>query len=181
MAEQAVSPADHAALTQRVNGIENGVESIRKDIHALVTRFDERTRTPWGTLLAGAGLLFTVMSTFVTMLVAAVAWGLLSQSANLIKSQDEFKAIYQSNRALDRQDIDAEFARIDGVLARSVPREEHQQIWAAESQRFIELQRQVDEAKTALGSTYSLRDYIQRLTARIDTLEERALSTPRAR
>lgn len=181
MPDQHVSASEVAALTQRVTGVEAAVESIRKDIHGLVSKFDERTRTPWGTLLAGAGLLFTVMSTFVTMLVAAVAWGLLSQNANMVKSLDEFKAANVGDRILFRQDIDTRFARVDGILARSVPREEHEQIWAADAQRFLELQRQLDETKAALGSTYSLRDYIARLTQRLDTLEERALSRTETR
>lgn len=179
MPDQHVSASEVAALTQRVTGVEAAVESIRKDIHGLVSKFDERSKMPWGTLLAGLTLFWMVITSFVTIGGGVVAWGLTQQNANIVKTLDEFKATYENNRILSRQDYDARFARVDATLMTSVPRGEHEQIWAADAQRFLELQRQIDETKTALGSTYSLRDYIGRLTERIDTLEERSLKALR--
>jgi hypothetical protein len=173
-----VSAAEHAALTQRVTGVEAAVESIRKDIHGLVSKFDERSRMPWATILAGAGLMFTVMTTFTTALVAAASWGLQSQNAYMVKSLDEFKAIYGENRVIARQDnearnadIRAEFARVDGVLSRSVPREEHQQIWLAQSNTDRDQQRQIDEVKQQLSSLDGARDFFKDVQDRLDRLE----------
>lgn len=175
MADASVSPSEVASLTERVRGVEAAVESIRKDIHSLVSKFDDRSRMPWGTILAGATLFWMIITSFVTIGGGVVAWGLFSQNAAIVASLNEFKTGYEADRLLARQDNDARIAEIKEALSRSVPREEHQRVWSGYDQRFADHQRQIDEQKNALGSTYSLRDYIQRLTERLDTIEERAI------
>lgn len=171
MTEPAVSPSEVAALSQRVTGVEAAVDSIRKDIHGLVSKFDERSRPPYTTFIAGAGLLFTVMTSFTTIVGGVIAWGLLSQNANIVKSLDEFKATYESNRTILRQDLEARFAKIDSAMARSVPREEHQQIWLAQSNTDRDQQRQIDEIKAQLASLYGVRDFFKDVQDRLDRLE----------
>jgi len=177
--------AQFAALSQRVTGLDAAVESIRKDIHALVSKFDERSRMPWGTLLAAATLFWMVITSFVTIGGGVVAWGLLSQNANIVKSLDEFKQGYADNRLIARQDgesrnadIRSEFARVDGVLSRSVPREEHQQIWLAQSNTDRDQQRQIDEVKQQLSGLYGARDFFKDVQDRLDRLERTRSGIP---
>lgn len=167
----AVSPAEHAALTQRVTGVEAGIESIRKDIHGLVSKFDERSRMPWGTLLAAATLFWMVITSFVTIGGGVVAWGLLSQNANIVKSLDDFRETYESNRLVSREDTNAKFAEIHDQLSRSVPRQEHERVWSAQLSTDSDQQRQLDEIKTQLSSLYGARDFFKDVQDRLDRLE----------
>jgi hypothetical protein len=56
---------------------------------------------------------------------------------------------------------------------KSVPREELSRVWLGYDQRFTDLQRQIDESNNRFGNTYTLSDYIKRLTDRIDQIEQR--------
>lgn len=183
MPDTAVTASEVATLRERVGGLDNVVEAIRKDIRDLAMKFDERSRMPWGTLIAAATFFWAVITSFVTIGGGVVAWGLAQQTGNITKSLDEFKITYESNRIIARQDnaaaaaaskaeIDSELARIDAALARSVPREEHQQIWDAQKERDMEQdrareatlsehQRQLDELKAANASLYGARDYFK--------------------
>lgn len=159
-------PADAqiAALTQRVTGVEAAVDSIRKDIHSLVTKFDERSRMPWGTLLAAATLFWMVITSFVTIGGGVVAWGLLSQNANIVSNLNEFKQSYEANRLISRQDTNAKFAEVSEALARSVPREEHQRVWAAQLSTDDDQQRQIDETKAVIASLYGVKDFFKEMS-----------------
>lgn len=173
MPDNGVSPSEVAALTQRVTGVEQAVDSIRKDIHSLVTKFDERGKMPWGTLLAAATLFWMVITSFVTIGGGVVAWGLLSQNANIVKAMDDFKNTYENNRLVTREDNNANFAEIHAELSRSVPREEHQQIWDAQDNTDRDQQRQLDEVKSQLSGLYGARDFFRDVQERLDRLERR--------
>lgn len=54
---------DIGALDQRVVGLEKTINDLSSSIAALSTKIDERSRTPWATLIAGAGFLLLFMST----------------------------------------------------------------------------------------------------------------------
>lgn len=53
---------DIGALEQRVYGVEKAVTDISAGIAALSTKIDERARTPWATLIAGAVFLLAFMT-----------------------------------------------------------------------------------------------------------------------
>lgn len=176
MPENGVSASEVAALTQRVNNVEAGIESIRKDIHGLVSKFDERSKMPWGTLLAGLTLFWMVITSFVTIGGGVVAWGLSQQNANIVTSLADFKNTYENNRVVNRQDTSAAFADVRSQLARSVPREEHEQIWLAQSNTDKDQQRQIDEVKNQLSSLYGARDFFKDVQERLDRLERKSPS-----
>lgn len=54
---------DIGALEQRVYGVEKAVNDITAAISALGTKIDERSRTPWTTLIAAFASLLAFMST----------------------------------------------------------------------------------------------------------------------
>lgn len=54
---------DIGALEQRVYGVEKAVNDISASIAALGTKIDERSRTPWATLISAAAFLLLFMST----------------------------------------------------------------------------------------------------------------------
>lgn len=54
---------DIGALEQRVYGVEKAINDISSSIAALGTKIDERSRTPWATLISAAAFLLLFMST----------------------------------------------------------------------------------------------------------------------
>lgn len=99
----------------------------------------------------------------------------LSGSALSVEGFKDFKATYDSNRLVSRQDNDTKLASIQANIAtvtlQTVPRGEHERIWQADQYRFTDLQRQIDDQKKAFGDTYSLRDTILDLKTRLDRTE----------
>ncbi|WP_284317324.1 hypothetical protein, partial [Methylobacterium gnaphalii] len=61
--------------------------------------------------------------------------------------------------------------KIEQIRDRIVPRSEQEEKWRGNEQRFNDMQRQVDDQKRAFGDTFSLRDALQQMQKRIDTLE----------
>lgn len=180
-----VSASEVAALKVEVDGIRRDVSGLTTQISALAAAINERSKTPWAIIISGAGTSLLGIS----LVGGLIAWGLSVQTSGIVAQSDAklsaledkidtFKETYEANRVISRQDQDARWARNDALLARSVPREEHEKIWDAQTRTDADQQRQIEEVKTAAGSTYSLRDYIQRLTERIDTLEQRSLYQP---
>lgn len=173
MSENGVSASEVAALAQRVTGVEKAVEANRRDNYQLDTKLDDKSKTPWGTILAGATLLFTVITAFGSIVGSVVAWGILSKMENTDKRLDTFQATYENNRVVNRQDVDAKFAEMHAQQARSVPREEHQQIWLSQANTDKDQQRQIDEVKNQLSSLYGARDFFKDVQERLDRLERR--------
>lgn len=54
---------DIGALDQRVFGLEKAVNDITSAISALGTKIDERSRTPWTTVIAAFGFMLAFMTT----------------------------------------------------------------------------------------------------------------------
>jgi hypothetical protein len=52
-----------------------------------------------------------------------------------------------------------------------VPRGEHERVWRSYDQRDADLQRQLDEVKKSYDNVFSLRDALQTMQKRIDSLE----------
>jgi hypothetical protein len=53
---------DFGALEQRVYGVEKAVGEIRDYLASLSTKIDERSRTPWTTLIAVGGFTLALIS-----------------------------------------------------------------------------------------------------------------------
>lgn len=65
---------------------------------------------------------------------------------------------------------------ISALRDAQVPRQEMERVWQSDDQRFSDLQRQIDDANNRFGNTYTLSDYIKRLTDRLDAVEQRTMS-----
>lgn len=55
------SGAHFAALEQRVSGLEGSLKDIAGQISGLSNKLDERGKTPWGIIITGAGVAFSVV------------------------------------------------------------------------------------------------------------------------
>jgi len=187
-----------AALEQRVYGLERGVQDLNQlftgrigdvsaQLSALAAKLDERSRTPWATIVSAMGVVLAIV----------IAGGQLAKTpvddairrlerdaaeATPLTTFGDFKATYENNRLVNRQDMDARFARVDGMLkaletqareaqAAVVPRGEHQERWRSQDLALQSVQRQIDDLKQALGSIYGARDVIIDLRERLDRVE----------
>ncbi|MFC3695524.1 hypothetical protein ACFOWB_25140 [Chenggangzhangella methanolivorans] len=106
-----------------------------------------------------------------------------AKDALSVEGFKDFKATYENNRIVYRQDVEAKIAagaadlraleaRIRKDSKAIVPRGEHEEHWRSQNAQIINLQRQVDEVKAQAGSTYGVRDVIQRLEKQVEDLRE---------
>lgn len=166
-----------AGLQQRVTGLENAVQGVATQISNLATTINERSRTPWGILLTGAGVVITVL---------VVIGGLASRPYQEGIDRIEMAVRDLGQKAVTRDEIDWRTARskedrerVEKMLSElrtdMVPRGEHDQKWRAYDTEIAAIQRQVDDLKQTQANTYSARDLLLDLRERLDRLErERA-------
>ncbi|TPJ97638.1 hypothetical protein FJ872_32000 [Mesorhizobium sp. B2-5-9] len=187
--------ASYARLSERVenqgrdivdlrSNMNTGFRNIEGAVNALSTELRGSSKTQWPVLLTAVGVAFTIL----------VAAG--SQALSPIRESvtDTKTAVVETNKAIatlasatiSRQEMDWRAARgqedrirtdtaIADLRTSQVPRLELDRVFQGYDQRFADQQRQIDDANTRFGNTYTLGDYIKRLTDRIDALEQRAL------
>lgn len=130
------------ALGARVDALEAGVAGLRSDIGALRDAVIASQKTPWSTLIAGAG--------FIVIVTTAL-------------SQLSLQGV---NTRVDRSERD-----ILAINSSIVPRGEHEGHWANTDAAIANLQKQIDQQRQDFGSTYSLRDALADMQRRLDKLE----------
>lgn len=81
---------DIGALEQRVTGTERALNDISSQIAALGAKLDERSRTPWVTLISAGGFLLAFMTAIGVLAYNPVDKGLLRHQTIL----DQFEARY---------------------------------------------------------------------------------------
>jgi hypothetical protein len=188
-----------AALEQRVYGLERSVHDLNQlftgrigevsaQLAGLSTKLDERSRTPWATIVSAMGVVLAIVIAGGQLAKAPVDDALarldrdydrLAREAVGTGSFSEFKTTYENDRLLGRHDLDARFARTDaavaaverGVRDALVPRGEHQERWRAQEAAAGALQRQIDALKSDLGGVYGARDVIMDLRERLERVE----------
>jgi hypothetical protein len=72
---------DIGALEQRVFGLEKQLNDISSSIAALGAKLDERSRTPWVTLIAAGGFLLAFMTTIGVLAYGPIEKGLTRQQS----------------------------------------------------------------------------------------------------
>lgn len=81
---------DIGALEQRVSGTENALRDIQSSISALGTKIDERSRTPWATLIATFAFLLAFMSTVGFLAYKPIESDLARHERLIDKIQDRY-------------------------------------------------------------------------------------------
>ncbi len=152
-----------AGLSQRVTGIETAINQISAQISGLANSFNERSRTPWGVLFAGAGVMVTVLIAVGGLAYSPILSGLNRADADIaslrtnalsVAAFEQFKATYENNRVTSRTDndaklvvlreaIDTNIARLDKQLESVVPRAEHERVWNSYSQQDVAIRDQL--------------------------------------
>lgn len=177
-----------ASVRQQVRSIESSINGLTAQFGALASRVEERSRTPWGTLVSGMALVVVVMTTIGSLAIAPVTSSLVRLQADLdrratVNEFETFKSNYDGNRQAFRVENEAKLSnlgiRIDKLDQEQVPRGEHEEKWRSADLRFQDLQRQIEEIRKSFGDTFSLRDALLEMKARLDALDaaERARRT----
>ena len=162
------------------NEISQVSASLTGELKSITASLAERSKIPWpalGVMLSGVIALGTLvwypvkdnqnkLETAVQRL-AEVSVGKADLEYRLTVSgqrRDDFQ------RMSEQRDKDLQ-VNMEQLRERIVPRGEHEEKWRAAEQRFIDTQRQIDDVKRAFGDTFSLRDALQQMQKRIDSLE----------
>lgn len=149
MAEE-VDASSFGALEQRVAGLERAVTTLADEIRG-------HSQIPWGAVSVGLIILGLVMSFAI--------WGF---NAYIGGTQQSIMLVQQSaGERMDR--FEAALMKMqDGI----VPRGEHQGKWETQANETANIQRQIDQMREELGSSFSLNDALQSISERIARLEE---------
>lgn len=134
--------ANGGAIGARVDNLEQTVAAIRGDIANLSQLVVANQKTPWGTLIAAAGVIIIITTGFSQL------------SLQPIRDQAQ------------RNSTDIEHINLN-----IVPRGEHQGHWDITAAEIANLQKQIDQQRNDFGSTYSLRDALADMQKRLDKLE----------
>lgn len=179
--------ASYARLSERVEGqgrdivdlrsnMNTGFRNIEGSIKGLSDQLSGNSRTQWPVIWSAIGVSFGVLAA-----VGALAY------RPVLSSQERLETalVRLADSSVSQKELEWRTARgmedrargekaIAELRADQVPRAEHQRVWSGYDLRMADLQRQIDETKVTLGSTYSLRDYIGRITERLDRIEDRS-------
>lgn len=165
---------DVGALEQRVYGVEQSLQAISQQIGALGSKIDDRARTPWATLASFAGVMVIVLGAFGTVIYRPIDLEQTRLRADL--NEVAKSSVARSELAIVTKYMDRDFAALTAQVKANnesiVPRGEHQEKWAGQSQITANIQRQLDDFRRDFGSTYSLRDAFQNVQRKVDDLEK---------
>lgn len=152
MARRGIAVFDPGALEQRVYNVEQGLQSISAQISGLSAKLDERSKTPWATLISGGVFMLAIMST-----VGVLAYRPID--AAQIRGELDLREL--------RREAMADMRVVKELI---VPRGEHSEKWEANRAQIMNLQRQIDELSKRTGDTYTARDAILDLKQQIQDL-----------
>ena len=159
------------------SNMNTGFQNIQSALTSLMNEFRGSTRTQWPVIWSAIGVCFVVITAIGGLAYAPITSGMtrLDQSLSSIseKMVTRQEMDWRAQRGVeDRLKTDA--AIVD-LRAGVVPRQELDRVWAGYDQRFTDMQRQIDETNSRYSNTYTLGDYIKRLTERMDMLEQRTM------
>lgn len=141
----------------------------RSAIAGLSSQISDRNKPQWQALsviLAAAVAIGGLAYWPVREATADLKVNLQRQSEQMVtRTEMEWRT---ARSAEDRQRTELSLRLLQDDL---VPRGEHTRVWQNYDQRFVEVQRQLDELKQQAGSVYSARDVILDLRERLDRLE----------
>ncbi len=186
--------ASYARLSERVEGqgrdivdlrsnMNTGFRNIEGSLKQLSDQLSGNSRTQWPVIWSAIGVSFAVLAAVGALAYRPVLSNQDRLDAALVKLADTSVSQKEMEwrTARGQEDRARNEKAVAELRSEQVPRAEHVRTWASYDQRLADIQRQIDETKNTLGSTYSLRDYISRLTTRLDMLEQRTLEGARPR
>lgn len=144
--------------------------SVISSLDNLAKEVRERQRFPWGAASFALGV--------VALLAAVITFGFMAYIGEIRGGQDNLQnqvtALSQS--ALPRSIADERQAQTERRLltieSGIVTRGEHQSQWNNQQQATADIQRQIDQLRGEVGSSYSLNDALSTIEERLERLEQ---------
>lgn len=168
--------AQIATLGQRVAGVEAAVDGIRKDIHSLVNKFDEKSAFPWGAAsfaLASVGVMGAVVvwafSAYVNQI--QVSQESADRRIELLASVVVPRAELEDRRIVSSERTSRIEADIIDIRSSIVPRGEHEERWRSTEARDSELKEQIDDLEANVAAMYTPGRAFSDIMERLDRLE----------
>lgn len=167
---------DIGALEARVTVLSEEIHNVRQSITSLHAKFDQGRATPWGAVTAGLAALGLIGAVVVWAFGAYTTqinsnqqamMGSIEKLANVVVPRAEL----EDRRAISNQRIDRMDRDIEKLEMAQVSRGEMQEHWRAQETGDLQIQKQIDDIRATFGSSYSLKDALSEIQARIERLE----------
>ena len=176
-----------STLERQVSAVDNKIDLLGNkmdaQLGAILDRIAQSRVPPWQTIFGGLSLMVVVFgavwATGISPIDRALA-SLSAESKGFVRSEDLDYRLKVDGARRDEQyaDLKGRIAETERLrredAARVVPRGEHERVWQSEAAAIASIQRQIDDVKQAQGSTYGVRDVIQRLEKQVEDLRDQA-------
>lgn len=162
------------ALQQRVFGLEQAVTNISQQLTSISQQIASGSKPNWSVLVSTAGFCLLFAGA-----IGGLAYAPIRENQSDLKAAMIEMAKVQSamgDRFVTIRELDVRSVRTREEMARlntDLNAQEASQRRELE-QASANLQRQIDDQKKAFGDTFSLRDALQQMQRRIDSLETRS-------
>lgn len=192
--------AQYARLSERVenqgkdivdlrSNMNTGFQSVNAAIGTLSNELRSNSKTQWPVIWAAAGVCFTVLATGGAFFYNSLSKGQDRLDSAVLKNAEMTQTALTAvvDKMVTQKELEWRTARgaedrsrmeasVKEVREAQVPRAELERVWASQSSRDSDQQRQIDELKQAQGSVYGARDVILDLRERLDRMERQRLS-----
>jgi hypothetical protein len=165
--------AQLSALTVQVRGLESGLNALAAEVRASMervsARLESRDRPQWQAM----SVVLSAVIAIGTLAYLPIRENVAELKAKQSLSQQQYVALLE---ALPNDFVGTkEHERLLGEIRRFedglVPRAEHVEHWHAVDNQIAAAQRQIDEIKQGIGSTWGLSDELERLKRELDHIK----------
>lgn len=191
--------AQYARLSERVenqgkdivdlrSNMNTGFQSVNAAIGTLSNELRSNSKTQWPVIWAAAGVCFTVLATGGAFFYNSLSKGQDRLDSAVLKNAEMTQTALTAvvDKMVTQKELEWRTARgaedrsrmeasVKEVREAQVPRAELERVWASQSSRDSDQQRQIDELKQAQGSVYGARDVILDLRERLDRVERQRI------
>lgn len=166
------------------SNMNTGFQSVQSSINALSNELRSSSKTQWPVIWAAAGVCFGIIVALGSQALSPIKEAVsetktdlrvTAQNALSVAAFTDFKATYENNRVVSRNDLIDKFnqvnTQLDTIRKDQVPRAELERTWQSEDQQRAQMQKQIDELKQGQATTYSARDLLLDMRDRQDRFE----------
>ncbi|MVA17404.1 hypothetical protein GOZ94_00400 [Agrobacterium vitis] len=166
------------------SNMNTGFQSVQSSINALSNELRSSSKTQWPVIWAAAGVCFGIIVALGSQALSPIKEAVSETKTDLrvtaqnslsVAAFTDFKATYENNRVVSRNDLIDKFNQVNSQLETirkdQVPRAELERTWQSEDQQRAQMQKQIDELKQGQATTYSARDLLLDMRDRQDRFE----------
>lgn len=187
-----------AEQRERLNAVIQGQNRLSADVGNFIAKTDERfgtlakdldtkfssltgaisdrSKTPWGNIIAACGVTFGILSGLIALITGPIISNVGETKVAMRETRLEMAVLVKDAASVLAKDTDVLRARVNEELRllreNQVPRKEHEKDWSSQARADADMQRQINEIRSAHSSLYSAQDVIRRLENQVDQLRD---------